>query len=70
MFQLLALLFIKLTISLIFTFLFTATAYNKQRDFKPKYLKDKLYCIRGIYNLIAIIEILKISLRIYNKMCY
>ena len=30
------------------------TAYNKQRDFKRKYSMDKLYCIRGIYNLILV----------------
>ena len=30
------------------------TAYNKQKDFKPKYSLDKLYCIQGIYKLIVV----------------
>ena len=46
------------------------TAYNKQRNFKPKYSTDKLYCILGVYNLIAIIKILNIRLCNYNQMCY
>ena len=45
------------------------TAYYKQRDFKPKYSTDKLYCIQGIYKIIAIIKILNISLCIYNEIC-
>ena len=47
----------------------TVTAYNKKRDFKPKYLTDKLYDIQGIYKLIAIIEILNINLCIYSELC-
>ena len=45
------------------------TAYYKQRDFKPKYSTDKLYCIQGIYKIIAILKILNISLCIYNEIC-
>ena len=45
------------------------SAYNKQRDFKPKYSTYKLYCIQGIYKIIAIIKILNISLCIYNEIC-
>ena len=46
------------------------TACNKQQDFKRKYSTDKLHCIRGTYNLIAIIKTLNISWCIYNEMCY
>ena len=44
------------------TLCYYVTAYNKQRDFKPKYSKGKLYCIQGIYKLTTIIKI-------FNKVC-
>ena len=51
------------------TLYYYVNAYNKQRDFKPKYSIVNLNCIQGIYKLITIIKISNIYLCIYNEMC-